>query len=324
MNNIDRINLAETINFDWFLNNDVPSELLETIDPIIDAFYQVYPDGDLQVDIDERDQYFPVFVLKFDEFEITDGVNTHIIKDMFVKFPIKYSSNTNRLQIGNLSGVRTSFTSEELLSKYIHSHLSTRILDQYVIEYSDFCLGDSDLKQSMMVFNSFPTVDNFKLFLFYIDVFLKWESLEGGPYINIHSIKGGNVKYKLSFNNDCRNEISTIIDDQLKVDDFNIIIGSDVNIKNDELLEKTLLRLLPDKYKVIFINDIEYAVGSNSIEIPDKSCNIIFKQERITKIIEHHIDDVNIKNSSISKTAKNFVINKLETHLKLKLLDYVV
>lgn len=92
----------------------------------------------------------------------------HDIRDLFVKITI----NEGTLQF---EGTRSSLSFEEFQWRYAHSHLNLFQFDSF----SKFCLGNAPL----LAYDINETDENVMVgFIYCLDEYLSWESLEGGPY----------------------------------------------------------------------------------------------------------------------------------------------
>lgn len=143
----------------WDMQNDLRSELLN--------HYIVY--------------------IKFPEIEISNkNDNKHIIKDLYVK--IGYKINGSNVKLTELQGYRGKMTYEEHSSKYSHSHLPSSGLNSF----APFCLGSSemaDLKNDWVITEDDFDQILFELFLYQLDAYVRWESLDGGPYFRMTEIR---------------------------------------------------------------------------------------------------------------------------------------
>lgn len=122
--------------------------------------------------------------LHYPELEITNNLKQkHTVYDLVVKF---YVDPAGRLSY--LYGKRYSFSAAELLAGYSHSHLQMFSVDNDEesdgSQFTSFCVGGGStfekLFKSMYKIN---TTKEFELFLIQLEEYLRWESLEGTPYI---------------------------------------------------------------------------------------------------------------------------------------------
>jgi hypothetical protein len=325
-------NLTEIITPEWFINNDNYTtdnrNDIQKLTEYINAFYEIYPNGDLQAE--KYDGYYvPTFVIKFDRFTITNGELSHTITDLLVKFKIRIrnSGETFIYNIDEIEGIRLSLFDIEIDNSYGHSHLPSRSYTSNDIDYAEFCLGESSLSISQMMFNSSDNIDNFKLFLFNIKEYVKWESIDGGPFIMIKELVQKNEQINININKVDFESIYNIIDSTITTDSFNLLGGSNITIKDDTVFNKYLLSVLPNEYKTHVINDIEYEIvhtDSFPSQYEDKKCDIIFKRKRITDIeINNYLpnqNDINDMDIRIISKIKDRIIKRLNKKLKYTIL----
>lgn len=131
---------------------------------------------------------FEIIVL-FPEVNITNSRRyKHVIKDLYVKISVGICSASNvgdRLSIISLSGRRGKICEEEYHSEYGHSHFS----GNGVSRWSEFCLGtSSDFSMIVQTMKFSLTQEDWSLFFLSLENYVSWESIEGGPYRNIHNI----------------------------------------------------------------------------------------------------------------------------------------
>lgn len=128
--------------------------------------------------------HFPEVIIKNDlELE-------HTIKNLFVKlrFTNKYTLNAHPI------GFRSTYSTKELLLNYTHSHISGLGVNNQSIDTNTFCLGSSELVENLRILNqrynddSFITEEEILMFLFNLETYVAWESLEGGPYKKIEQL----------------------------------------------------------------------------------------------------------------------------------------
>lgn len=138
-------------------------------------------------------------IIKFDEIIITNYKQHNAdLKDFFIKFTMVFSCvDKNQLSCrlfnSHLYGRRSTMYDFELITGYVHSHLSR---DYIFGDFNRFCLGSGPISLVLIDLSNKATPFNvikFKGFLYQIKSYLAWESIEGGPYIkmiernNIHN-----------------------------------------------------------------------------------------------------------------------------------------
>lgn len=131
-------------------------------------------------------------LIRFPEITIKNSRSeSHIIKDLVLCLPLVCKRN---LLPATLRGVRLTVTPAELKKRYQHSHISTGRFPSSAIhelQTAPFCLGEGNIAFLLGKFISITTFERriFERLLMEIESFVAWESLEGGPYINISMVK---------------------------------------------------------------------------------------------------------------------------------------
>ncbi|HEY4062303.1 MAG TPA: hypothetical protein VGM30_10405 [Puia sp.] len=119
-------------------------------------------------------------ILYFPELIIANAQgNSHVIKDIYVSFHL---TTTLRLH-GDLQGMRTTFSKNEWVSEYTHSHLNDRCT-----KFSNFCTGTGPINDVTNALREEYDEINFEMFCYQIQSYLAYESIEGTPYEYISNI----------------------------------------------------------------------------------------------------------------------------------------
>jgi len=155
---------------------------------------------------------FPHILIYFPKFNISNSEGrTHEILDLYIRLEFNGILDTGPYLKSQITGFRTTLTEKEKSSGYIHSHIySDSDYFDYFNEnydgcnYRSFCLGTSEVGDLIQLIIGAETFDKnlFELFLLTLDSYVKWESLEGGPYIRmsqISMVRGNTGRY--SYNN---------------------------------------------------------------------------------------------------------------------------
>jgi hypothetical protein len=138
-------------------------------------------------------------IIYFPEIIITNSKNLfNKVDDLYIRFKLnQFDIESCWLGVA-FEGTRTKLTLRDFQSNYTHSHLhgSSRY------KFSNFCLGSSDFNLILQEIMSAPTKYNWELLLMSLENYLKWESLEGGPYCKIEDIKYRNshIEYESILN----------------------------------------------------------------------------------------------------------------------------
>ena len=88
-------------------------------------------------------------------------------------------------------GFRAKMSFNDVKNGYRHSHLNSRNLEN-LFTASAFCTGSTDLTALKSEFMEGFDADRFDLFLYQINNFVEWESLEGTPYVHLSTINNRN------------------------------------------------------------------------------------------------------------------------------------
>jgi hypothetical protein len=165
-----------------------------TIKKMWESLEAIYPGNwDMQNELDDELLNHYIVYIKFPEIEISNKKdNKHIIKDLYVR--IKYIIVDSHVKLLGLDGYRGKMTFEEHSSGYSHSHLPSSSTDNF----QPFCLGTSemaDLKADWATREDNFDQILFELFLYQLDAYVRWESLDGGPYKRMAEIRVSNSSH---------------------------------------------------------------------------------------------------------------------------------
>jgi len=221
-------NLKRTLKFNKILNEHFTTDN-----------YEIKLNGDLLE-----------FYLKYNDITIENSNNdSHLIKSLFVK--IKFNTTNNKF-VDYIQGYRGEMSIQELCSSYSHSHLSSHTRD-----FNSFCLGASELSiiWDDLRNNNFNE-NTFDLFLYTLNEYVKWESLEGGPYTKIE-----NLSYSTSRNvpNITIENKQSIINSFISLKKpFKVHYNFGINcieVVNNEEFINSVTEITPNNLKVINVND---------------------------------------------------------------------
>lgn len=224
-------------------------------------------------------------IIHFPTINITNmRYEKHIIHDIFVKLTVYEESSVKRLQLCNISGMRTSYTKEEVIGGYSHSHLSGGIrnsfgpwrefgeresryytlseiesklkFQHYEDLFSDFCLGNGGINKIISVINSNnktqQDINNWILFFRSIKAYLEYESIEGGPYRRMADVGKKNTSVSSDVSSD-----STI---------YSNVYMENIMCNYSTSIIEILNELVRDKKIELFLNEnnkIEFKYNSN-------------------------------------------------------------
>lgn len=138
----------------------------------------------------DYESYSPELMITIHYPEVTIR-NSHnkskLLKDLYVRFCIDTVGN-----IVNISGTRTTLSKAEKYCGYNHSHLPRN--NNNNLKFNDFCLGTgTQIITSKVLFldavtNNQEVKNYFSLFLHNLDSVVKFESLEGMPYMKFSDV----------------------------------------------------------------------------------------------------------------------------------------
>lgn len=116
-------------------------------------------------------------IIKFPEVTISNSYNkSHLIRDLYVVLFFNEKSSYT-----GLYGFRETFTNIERGKNYSHSHLPGALFNQLL----KFCTGRDTIVQILIRLNENFTKNNFESLLAILNIYVAWESLEGGPHNKI-------------------------------------------------------------------------------------------------------------------------------------------
>lgn len=137
-----------------------------------------------------------VVTILFPEIKLTNRDNLqHVIKDLYLQiiFPI---FNPNFLV--KLKGTRATVNKNEFVQHYKHSHLPS---GRDYETFNNFCLGNSEMSGCLQ--SEFITTEKSRIyqFLFTLQNYLEYESIEGVPYIRMEKCQNLSDLDKITFKN---------------------------------------------------------------------------------------------------------------------------
>jgi hypothetical protein len=133
--------------------------------------------------------------LHFPKFTIKNQMNkSKIIKDFFVRF---YIDKNGKILNSSFEASRSTYTNNELVAGYRHSHLPRTFADKnspVLLNFQTMCLGSNNqIHVSMALLEDAVkkkenVSDFFELFVRNIVSVIEYESIEGTPYIRMSAI----------------------------------------------------------------------------------------------------------------------------------------
>ena len=246
----------------------------------------------------------------------------HTLRDLFVRFLIKEDGKFK----SEIQGTRTTLLINEFNVNYTHSHLSNTSSSS---SYQTFCLGYDSLRLSLEKVASFDisTFDYnfFEMFLYEVNEYVRWESLEGGPYNTIQAVSNnsGRINTNPRISQSLKDELLKIL--LMKIDNINFlntVIEENIEhltVNYDELKGKINLYLKqnPEEVKDIIQCLVE------RLKCPAREIEILFVKEVNSGLSEIRseqdseslrielLSSFKIKNNSVSHTNKVRFNNEL-------------
>jgi hypothetical protein len=126
----------------------------------------------------------------YPEVELQNTMNDKVyLFDLYVSG--MFTFNSSIMHFSRLNGIRTTFSLDEIESSYSHSHLQSSIFNM-----QKFCLGNGtplkELYSKNIEYTKTPDQQIFDYWLSYlynVENYISWESLEGGPHKYMEKIK---------------------------------------------------------------------------------------------------------------------------------------
>lgn len=155
---------------------------LTKLKPILDEVYG--ENYDLQVNLNECLDV----LIRYPHITITNSERkTREIEELYCVL----SFNESCL-LKEFNGFRAKMSFDDVKNGYRHSHLNSKGLE-HLFDASKFCTGSTDLTALMAEFAENFDEDRFDLFLYQINNFVEWESIEGTPYIHLSTTSNRNL-----------------------------------------------------------------------------------------------------------------------------------
>lgn len=175
-------------------------EDVEIIKQVSESLENVFP-GNWDIVVGKSINTLYTVIIKFPCFTITNGKGLeHEIHELYTK----WTFTKGFTMTGNLEGARGAISYVEYNCGYVHSHLPSSSYQAAEIRpgFNAFCLGTGDFAQANSDWHRTRTFsqEEFELLLYQLDAYVKWESLQGGPYMRISAIGVGNTSSYLADN----------------------------------------------------------------------------------------------------------------------------
>lgn len=312
------------INFFEKLKKEKNAEFYDCVDKIKKITDFIYPETSyFEEIIDSTGKYLNVYIL-FPEVEISNTIHKkHIIKDLVVKIPFKYHTDTNTLKVsGTIQGTRLTLGNIENNCGYLHSHLPAR----HEIHFNNFCLGSTDVANMNLDLMLKFDESKYELFLHMLPNYVNHESLSGGPYIKIQDItlRQRNFVFDVNALSSTLDIFCTTIDesdyDLSYKDDFKITVLPRLSLSTKIMQYLQSRGFAKNKYMCSNVNGVEYKISSDSVPNIGRrlvSSSEVKKVEKIIGVKLSLYDDYDNNNNSsvLSKSVIDYVTNKIEKEI---------
>lgn len=184
-------------------SQDKKRAYLRTLFKFIDVLNDTYGDDwDMHVSPTMGQSFILMPIIRYKEFTITNSNGaSRQIKELIVAIPLTGHYTDSLFTIDDKEymrisprtpmGCRMMLHPDEYTSNYHHSHIPRHEWTyDYIGEMYDFCVGDGDIVDVMSNMATANEYDPgyFAFFLSVLDVMVKWESLEGTPFIRMENI----------------------------------------------------------------------------------------------------------------------------------------
>jgi hypothetical protein len=232
--------------------------------------------------------------IHFPEIEITNSEGEeHKITDLYVSMFFDESM----AHCSDWHGARGSLSFAEYCAEYRHSHLSG-----LTSGYSHFCLGEGttvDIVNGLLADRWNP--DLLMRALLLMHTYVRWESLEGGPYCEMSSI-ASNSNESISFPSevDKRTVVTELLKDctdfPAKIEESNGLKAFKVD-PTDPHFESIVTKYTPGRYKVLKTASGEYLnAASNLEEQLDRSeeADTFYSNEPVRRKIRYKEQTINM------------------------------
>lgn len=236
----------------------------DQIDSMITVLNSMYHENwDFNL-IQEASGYIISIVILFPHITITNSKgNSHEIEDLIVNVPLrKFNIGSGSIVWGpsTIEGTRATLDYKEWFVGYEHSHLPTNKSENFstVFYLSEFCLGKNTeiINQQEDLFIKYSP-ESFELFLWTLNSFVSWESLEGVPYISINKIGLGDEIYTRFISSEYRKYYRYMLEEITSLDVDFVFAENRYRIKQNDkferFLHKTIVEHFPEYWKQLLV-----------------------------------------------------------------------
>lgn len=141
---------------------------------------------------DYEEDFYPEIIIHFPQVTVTNENGQSVdIQDLWTKVQLNLKGEVPE----PLSMIRSTYTINQFIFGYRHSHLPAGINRENVTTFYSPCLGSGPLfftMENLRYKREEETAPLWTMFCFELDNFTKVESLRGGPYMSLSSLGSSN------------------------------------------------------------------------------------------------------------------------------------
>ncbi len=267
------------------------------------------------------------YCIRFPELHITNSKeHKHTIYDLcvFLRF------DKRMFLTGGMLGRKFSWSKEELNAQYSHSHISIESPSRLNLEYTgtDFCIGSAQpIGMPISILQIRYDPEALLNLCMQLELYLSWESLEGGPYTQINTITQQSSAYSpyyisLDLNYSLEYHYPSLIKhcnslefNKHKFNDFSILEPTEQSIINKITELKLPIAKVYKKENGEYLqkNNINYNNNNNNITAFIQNCKdkIAFQfdndKEIKYKLIEAKVDETALEEVFNPSIIKNII-----------------
>jgi len=239
----------------------------------------------------------------------------HNIYDLYLR--LKMRKHDGRFV--EVEGNRATYNQAEYESRYSHSHLSSTVVRDSV--WGGFCMGAEEIVKDIQELQAAPfegKEDLFEAVLFQLEIFVQWESLEGGPYKKMENISRRKTPTHI-YSHNIDDAYNRFIGKYDKVN-FNVQLAPPAIIIDpfDEDFVNKVTPLVPDELKVRRDNVTgEFFVDGSTNIYPDAPLLFFFKGDMVVRKVKNEEDENKSKKYYAHPDILRGVSERLERKLTL-------
>ena len=264
-------------------------------------------------------------IIYYPEITIKNSLgSTHKMKDIYITYIFRISPSYFYLE--NMKLFRSNFTMGEYIENYSFSHLNSTCGQNS----SSFCFGYTDLENTVNRIKSKIIYSEILPFIFAVEEYLSWESLEGKPWKYIDEIKEFEIETQgFNISNDLIDEIYKYLLTQLTDFYYNFELNNGKSIitlqsKTQNKITKIILSYLRLHHPEIILKYVGNRRGKikeyndnkvNTINDDLSNMGIRFKDKKIIPKVKK----IKINYKKLNTQYPDNIPEKLQNGIFLKL-----